>query len=305
MGEVIIKAEHIGILKLGDYELPCCVLDNKKRVLIQREVVYLLTGTRKGNLPRYINAQGVQQFMPAHMRGEQHGKSVLKFYAGSQIAHGYEAKDIIDICEGYLKAREAGTLNMKTQGHLALQSELIIRACAKVGIDALIDEATGYQDVRDADELQIKLKAYITEDLRQWTKTFPEEFFLQCYRLEGIEPPLRRKSYPKRFGRYIMRFVYDTMDKEIADWLRVNNPNPQGERHHHQWLTEDFGYPRLVRHLMTIIGIQRASTTMENFKENLYRAYPMARSQRNKRLAEARKERSGEKDVKQGEFTFI
>ncbi len=77
-----------------------------------------------------------------------------------------------------------------------------------------------------------------------------------------------------------MRFVYDTMDRDIANWLRENNTNPAFTRHHFQWLTEDFGYPKLIRHLMSVIGIQKASMTMENFKENIYRAYPEARIRR-------------------------
>jgi hypothetical protein len=36
-----------------------------------------------------------------------------------------------------------------------------------------------------------------------------------------------------------MRFVYDTMDRDIANWLRENNPDPSGAQHHHQWLSED------------------------------------------------------------------
>jgi len=35
---------------------------------------------------------------------------------------------------------------------------------------------------------------------------------------------------------------------------------------------------------MSIIGIQKASTTMENFKENIYRVYPEARMMKLQRL---------------------
>lgn len=40
-----------------------------------------------------------------------------------------------------------------------------MRVFARVGITALVDEATGYQYDREKNELQKILKAYIAEDL--------------------------------------------------------------------------------------------------------------------------------------------
>lgn len=274
MTSEIVQAKYPGILKLGQVELPCFVLENKKRVLIQREVVNLLTGNRKGGLQRYINSKSIKDFMPSKFVEDAYDSSVLQFGlpGTGSVAHGFEAEDVIDICTAYLKARERGReTNSKfklttDQEAIAAQAEIFIRACAKVGIVALIDEATGYQNVRDAEELQIKLRAYIAEDLREWMKIFPREFFDQLYRLEGRIAPVPPKPYPLRFGRYIMNFVYDTMDLEVANWLRKNNPKPAGEKHHHQWFT-DFGYEKFGRHLMSILGIMKASTSMENFRE--------------------------------------
>lgn len=274
-------AEHSGILKLGNFELPCFVLNNKKRVLVQREVINLLTGNRKGGLDRYTSAVGVKEFMPSKYVDRPHRDSVILFRIGNTTAFGYEASDIIDICDAYLKARESGTLK-PSQAALAAQAEIFIRASAKIGIDALIDEATGYQAVRDANELQVRLKAYISEALNEWTRTFPTEFFALLYRLEGQRPPVPPKPYPVRFGRYVMRYVYDTMDPDVADWLRENNPNPGGQKHHFQWLTSEFGYQKLLRHMMAVMGIMKASPTMEVFKENLNRAFPEARHKRRK-----------------------
>jgi hypothetical protein len=35
-----------------------------------------------------------------------------------------------------------------------------------------------------------------------------------------------------------MQFVYDTLDPELADYLRKNNPKPSGKKHHHQKFTD-------------------------------------------------------------------
>lgn len=96
---------------LGKQEIPVCVLNNKKRVIVQRELVYLLTGNRKGGLDRYTKAQGIRQFMPKKYVDQSHKDVVLKFSIGSNIAYGYEATDMIDICDAYLKAKENRTTN--------------------------------------------------------------------------------------------------------------------------------------------------------------------------------------------------
>ena len=51
---------------------------------------------------------------------------------------------------------------------------------------------------------------------------------------------------------------------------------------------------------MSVIGIMKASTTMEKFKENIRIAFPNARIQRLKRLKKAERERielSGQMDL--------
>ncbi len=300
--DLTIKAIASGILKLGDREIPCFVLSNKKRVLVMREVVELLTGNRKGGLERYTSAPNVREFMPPKFVDQPHRDVAIPFPLGNGVAYGYEAEDLIEICEAYLKTRKKGTLH-PTQVHLADEAEILIRAAAKTGIVALIDEATGYQAMRDADELQVKIQAYIAKDLNDWTKTFPTEFFDNLYRLEGTLPPIPRKPYPQRFGRYVMAFVYDTLDPDVADWLRKNNPKPQGREHHHQWFTENFGYPKLTYHLREVMGIQRVSSTMEAFKENLARAYEDARTKRRARNRQEKLKESGQLELPQ--FTYL
>jgi hypothetical protein len=58
-----------------------------------------------------------------------------------------------------------------------------MRGLAHVGIIALVDEATGYQDVRDRLALQAILDAYLRKELAAWAKRFPEEFYRQIFRL--------------------------------------------------------------------------------------------------------------------------
>ena len=85
-----------------------------------------------------------------------------------------------------------------------------------------------------------------------------------------------------------MHFVYDTLDPDIADKLREENPNPGGKKHHHQ-LFNDFGYTTLQQHVMSVLGIMKASINLERFKENLSIAFPNARTQRAARINSQKK----------------
>ena len=48
---------------------------------------------------------------------------------------------------------------------------------------------------RKEDELQIKLRLYIAEELREWEKTFPDELWEEFGRLTNWSTPL--KTRPK------------------------------------------------------------------------------------------------------------
>jgi hypothetical protein len=80
---------------------------------------------------------------------------------GSQpITYGYEATKLIDLCDALLDLNKAGVLK-DSQKIYAEQGEIIIRSVAKVGIIALVDEVTGYQEKREKDELQKFLTKFI------------------------------------------------------------------------------------------------------------------------------------------------
>lgn len=295
-----INQIHKGVIKLNgheEYEIQCYVIDDGERVeryLSQSEVVKLISGGREsGNLQRYLASSALQDTLPCEIR-ECYNDNILVINAGLYSVNGVKASTVVDICNAYLKARQLGILKFN-QIKLAEQSEIFISALAKTGIDAIIDEATGYQYFRKANDLQAKLDAYIVEGYREWTRTFPREFFMHLYRLEGKTPPQIDQPYPKRFGKYVMQFVYDTLDPEIADYLRENNPTPQGKKHHHQKFN-DFGYKALTDHLFSVLGIAKASMNLDKFKENLSFAFPNSKVRKMARLAINRERKKEEQN---------
>ena len=301
------KQIHKGVIKLGEFELPCYVVvndDNKaERYVSQSDVVKLISGGREsGNLQRYLSSAALQQTLPPDIVNN-YDANLLIINTGLNSVNGVKGSTVIDICNAYLKARQLGLLR-PNQVKLAEQSEIFISAAAKTGIDAVIDEATGYQYFRKANDLQAKLDAYIQEGYREWTKAFPREFFMNLYRLEGITPPMVDSPYPKRFGKHVMQFIYDTLDPDIADYLRKNNPNPGGAKHHHQKFN-DFGHKALLDHLFSVLGIAKASMNMQRFKENLAFAFPNHRTQRRSRLNQNKLQKQKENTPDQLEFELL
>jgi hypothetical protein len=258
-----------GKLTIGDATFSVYVLDNGKRVMAQREVVRVLTGNVKGDLGRYLDSQNLQ----AYINRERITEQAIRFsMPGTQYeGHGYEATLLLDICDAYLTARLKKELQ-PNQEHIARQAEIITRACAKVGIIALIDEATGYQAFRKKQELQLKLQAFIADDLQEWARMFPQEFWFELARLEGVHYSPR--SRPLRWGKYIMAFVYDAVDGngEVGKELRKINPDPHFKQNHHQWL-KDFGRQRIHDQVERVTTIMKLCDNMDDFRQKFARVF--------------------------------
>lgn len=251
-----------GNVAIGDVSLECHVLNDGRRVLTQREVVRLLSGGREsGNLARYLSRNPLIERSP----------EPIKFIVPprGQPALGYEAMILIEICEAYLRARDENRLH-HSQLKLAKMAEIIIRASAKVGIIALIDEATGYQEVRRKQELQLKLQAFIADDLQEWAKMFPDEFWYELARLEGIRYSPR--SRPLRWGKYVMAFVYDTIDEDVGKALREKNPNPHYLQNHHQWLKK-YGRQAVHDQIERVVTIMKLCGDMDDFRHKFARVF--------------------------------
>ncbi|HKC01396.1 MAG TPA: P63C domain-containing protein [Terriglobales bacterium] len=118
--------------------------------------------------------------------------------------------------------------------------------------------------------LQLKLQAFIAEELQEWARMFPQEFWFELARLEGIHYSPR--SRPLRWGKYIMAFVYDAIDKDVGKELRKKNPHPKHGRNHHQWLKE-FGKEKLIGQIQSVITIMKLCDNMEDFRSKFTRVF--------------------------------
>jgi P63C domain len=156
-------------------------------------------------------------------------------------------------------------------------ASLLIRGLAHVGIVALVDEATGYQEVRDKQALQAILDKYLRKELAAWAKRFPDEFYKEMFRLRGWEWLSVSGKRPSIVGTYTNDLVYERLAPGILKELEARNPkgdhgNRKGK--HHQLLTDDVGHPALAQHLHAVTGFMRASGTWDQFYRMMNRAFP-------------------------------
>ena len=272
-------------LVIGGIEIPCYVLENESRVLTQSGMFASLKLARRGlvsvesgaQLPRFAASKSISPFISKELYCGLTNPILFNIGGGgARVAYGYPATILTDICDAVLKARQAGSLDHQ-QKPLAERCELLLRGFAHVGIIALVDEATGYQETRHKEALQALLEKYLLQEFKAWSKQFPNNFYKEMFRLKGWDWKGMKVNRPSVVGRYTNDIVYDRLEVGIREELEKRNPeNAKGNRRskHHQYLTDDLGVPALSQHLHTVIAFMRASSTWDKFKNSLNRALP-------------------------------
>ena len=272
-------------LKIGDLEITCYVLQDKRRVISQRGLqTSLHISTSGGSNGAHRTAQIIKRIedkLNCDNDLSLRMKSPIVFMppTGGLRAYGYEATTLIDICELILKARDQDVL-LGSQQRYAVAADIVIRAFAKVGIIAVIDEVTGYQDARAKDALAKILEAFIAKELRKWVSTFPVDYYKELFRLRGWRfpnLPADQRKRPILVGRLTNDIIYDRLAPGVRQELHRLTPRDDKGRLKHklfQRLTDDFGNPKLREHLASVVALMKAADKWKQFLGMLNRALP-------------------------------
>ena len=284
-----LKAMYSGKLPIGGLELDCYVLNDEKntRVLSASSIFSAFGRTSRGldiarqneiksfldqkmpnnglrQIPPFLDSKGLLDIVNTDIVALL--QPIQYCDVKNNILEGFKCELLPAMCELYLKARREKKLN-KQQTKFAIQSEVLLSAFAKVGITALIDEATGFQYDRKNDALRYLLQQYITEGLQKWIKTFPDEFFDELNRLYENET-MRSSKRPQYYGKFINTYIYEPLENGyIKAELDKKNITDDGKRkaRFHQWLTK-FGKEQLTKQIWKVLGAMQVSTDLENAK---------------------------------------
>ena len=282
------RATHEGPLHIGTIEIAAAVLETGQRVLTQSDFMRALGRARQAkgrdyytgdvNLPAFLTAQNLKPFIPDDLKVTS-SQIEFKPLKGAK-AFGYPAEMLPKVCDVFWNADEAGVLT-KNQKHIAERAKILMRGLAHVGIIALVDEATGYQEIRDRLALQAILDKFLQKEFATWAKRFPDEFYKEMFRLRGWQWRGMRVNRPSVVGKYTNDLIYQRLAPGILSELQKRNPKDekgQREGKHHQLLTDNIGVPALQQHLFATVGFMRASTTWDQFYRMMQRAFPKLNS---------------------------
>lgn len=273
-------AIHEGLLPLGDTPLECYVLKDGRRVFHKRSMrkAIGLRSVSGSVFLRTINSKGLGSLIPDKTKETLNNPIIFRHLQGG-LADGYEATVLIDICDAIWEAKQQKKLT-QSQYLIGVKAEIILRSAAKIGIVALIDEATGYIKDKGKEEYRELFREFIRNECREWEREFPEQFFDLIYKLYKL-PRKHKNKHPQFFGHFIRKYVYAPLANSngaILEMLDEKNPivYTSGGRKYkmHTFLTETVGIPSLKAHLWQIIGIGAATRSKDSFERGFNKAFP-------------------------------
>lgn len=247
--------------------IPCYNLDNGKRVFRFRDMTFALRGVAHGKLGNYLATPNIRQYIPERLQPEdtraRTPRGITEADINGQIVPTYDATDFIDVCIAFIEASDKGEKLSVAQQEIVERAQRFVIASAKTGITGLIDEATGYQNVRAPNDLELKMAFFLADEMRPWEKTFPDQFWVELGRLTGWTDIKRR---PKYWGKLVNEFIYEALDKDIADYLKKNKPPKYTGQKYHQWLDENRGVKALTEHIWTVVGLAKTCENIDDLR---------------------------------------
>lgn len=295
----IITADYNGSLDIAQMTIPCAVLPDKQRVVGERNVAEILGARASGKywekrrqeanalvpiiMPEYLSVEPLAPFISNELKAKLATPIIYRQKGkGGKSARAIPADVLPEICDVWIRADKAGVLSTTKQREAAAKAYVLMRGFAHVGVIALVDEATGYQEERARDELQKILEKYIAKELLPWAKRFPDEFYQQIFRLHNWPYDPKSVKRPSVVGKMTNELIYEQLPPGVLETLKGKVPkNEKGYRPErlHQGLSEDYGHPHLRDQLLQVITLMKAAPNKTVFMRTFRRVFPRAGQQ--------------------------
>lgn len=259
----LIKSTHEGTVDFGGGPIACYVLEDGQRVLVASQIQGLLGAAKDRHLDRQL----------ARL---DHGSARLNlrpitFVSPSGQANGYGADDVAKVLAAYMRAFLRGSLH-HTQEPIAMRAMAALESFATVGIQALIDEATGHK--AKPGEHQDAYSRLFLDKMAMWHEQFDADWDRTLCLLYGHD----YEGRPPAFAKSINAMVYRLAFGEAAfEELKRRNPEPSHHKNHHQLITDEAKI-KLSQTINTVRGIAKLSRTPRDFLTKLgvvYKGAPM------------------------------
>ena len=269
-------------LRIGNVAIPCYVLDDRRRVLVQRALQTAIGMSTSGGsdgaqrMALFIESLAEKGVNCKDLAVRIRSPIIFRPKGVGNPAYGYEATIINDICEAVLEARNLGKL-ARNQAHFAEQCELLVRGLARVGIVDLVDRATGYDKVRFRENIDEIVEKFVVKELKKWVRTFPLEYYENIYRLNGWPFDPSSNKHPGVVGHWTNDIVYARLAPGVLEALRKLIPRDDKGRLKtklSRGLTPELGHPALREHLSGVMALMKIGRNWKAFYEYLNSVYP-------------------------------
>ncbi len=287
----ILKSTHEGTLPIGNTVLSVAVLENEQRIINQAAIFRAFGRPVRGSrdrgdqnspkLPGLVDANNLKPFISSELRDVI--KPVTYLDKNGKVSAGYDSSILALLCEVYLDAMKAKrpdgkSVLLTSQIQNAQMAEDLSRVLMRVSLVALIDEVTGYQDVRMKNALEKILNDMLLEKAKKYKVTYPLELYKEWFRLNGWEwKEENAQKRPGVIGTWTNEYIYGRMAPKLLEHLEERNPkNEKGyrEHKHFQFLTDEIGEPKLREFFGGHLALARANTSWRKYISMVNRAYP-------------------------------
>jgi len=268
-------------LVLGGVEIPCYVLSDRSRVLVQRGLQMSIGMSTSGGsegaqrLALFIEGLAKKGVNCNDLALRIRNPVLFRPNVGGR-AYGYEATIINDICDAVLEARRIKALAPQ-QKRFAIQCEALLSGLARHGIIDLVDRATGYDRLRTRETIEEILEKFVAKVLQPYVKTFPEEYYQHVYRLNNWPYNPDSSKRPGIVGHWTNDIVYARLAPAVLEELQKQTPRDEKGRltkKLFQMLTSDVGHPKLKDHFRDVLTLMRAARNWKEFYFILNRSLP-------------------------------
>lgn len=283
------KAIAEGVLTIGDLKLSCAVLDDDQntRVLTQNGFLQAIgrhpfasggSGSAIDSTAPFLRAKNLKEFISSDL--ERSSTPILYLprnptSGASGIGYGYRASLLPDVCWVYQDALVAGKL-LPNQMHIGEACKAFLKALTNYAIDDLIDQATGFDDLRKRDAINRIIERYCEKAALPWIRMFDLEFYRQIYRLNGWEFDPESNNRPGVIGHWT-NDIYDRLApgvrRELHARVRRNDAGKPTQKLT-QYLTPEEGKPELLKLLEGVKALMKISINWDEFRSRLDVVYP-------------------------------
>lgn len=177
------------------------------------------------------------------------------------VVYGFESDLLIDVCTTVLEAERFG---LRRPG-VAKQARIILTASAKSGIQRLVYDLAGYSPT--AEEAINAFKLYVLEEAKKYEPEFPNELYMQWYRLYNLDAP--DVGRPWLFKHLTVNHVYYPLAKshgKILELLRANKAQGGDRRKKLFQFLNDIGTRAMRIHMGRLLEMAESSPERDKYE---------------------------------------